>query len=430
MPRPAVPADPHTPDKPPANGPDAGSGADTAQPDRAGGDTAQPDRAGADTTRSDRAAAGTTQPDQAGADTTQPDQAEVNAVRPGQPEAGAAAGTGGRVGGHRAGRRARRHARPERRGLVRRVGGALGWGVARTGMGLLQGLWRLAAWRRTLRGAFVAPLLVTLLVMGLAGVVGVLIGHVGTGRPVAAPLPGPVPTVSQSADTPTVPQPPVPVPSRSTARPVDGLNGWAQQLSPLVGIPVPALKAYGSAQLRIALTLPGCHLSWTTLAGIGKVESGHGTAKGSSLTETGLVTPMIVGPALDGTGGRPLVRDSDLGYLDGDKTFDHAIGPMQFLPASWVSYQADGDADGRDDPADLNDAALAAGNFLCAQGRDLATPAAWSAAVLAYNPAQAYAQSVFAAADSYGRASRARPPTLGTPTTPNPATTTTRGSTT
>jgi membrane-bound lytic murein transglycosylase B len=184
-------------------------------------------------------------------------------------------------------------------------------------------------------------------------------------------------------------------------------------VSPVVGVPVPALKAYGYAQLRTTLALPGCHLSWTTLAGIGKVESGHGAAGGATLRSDGEVTPPIVGPVLNGEGGRALVRDTDLGHYDGDSSYDRAIGPLQFLPATWEAYQADGDADGRRDPSDINDAALAAANFLCAGGRDLARPADWWAAVLAYNNVTAYAQSVFAAADQYGRLSRTVRPTTG-----------------
>lgn len=173
----------------------------------------------------------------------------------------------------------------------------------------------------------------------------------------------------------------------------------------MVGIPLPALKAYAHAQLVLALTTPACHLTWTTLAGIGKIESNHGAANGARLQPNGLVSPPIIGPALDGTGGRALIRDTDLGRLDGDRTYDHAIGPMQFLPSTWETYQVDGDSDGVRDPADLNDAALAAANYLCAGGRNLADAASWWAAILAYNAVPAYAQSVLTAADTYGRLS-------------------------
>jgi membrane-bound lytic murein transglycosylase B len=221
------------------------------------------------------------------------------------------------------------------------------------------------------------------------------------------------------ADEPAV-APPVAVPSSSTFpypstspsqspagnRPVDALAGWAGQISPAVGISPVALAAYGYAQLTVAQTTPGCHLSWTTLAGIGKVESNHGTANGADLTSDGKALPPIIGDALDGQGNRRLIRDTDSGLLDGDRMYDRAVGPMQFLPSTWRQYQRDADADGASDPNDINDAALAAANYLCAGGRDLATPEGWRAAMLSYNAIQVYVQSVFDAADEYGRRSR------------------------
>ena len=187
---------------------------------------------------------------------------------------------------------------------------------------------------------------------------------------------------------------------------MDALASWASKISPAVDIPSVALAAYAYAQLTIAQTTPGCHLSWTTLAGIGKVESNHGTANGAMLTPDGKALPPIVGDPLDGKGNRQLIRDTDSGRLDGDRTYDRAVGPMQFLPSTWGQYQKDADADGISDPNDINDAALAAADYLCADGRDLATPDGWRAAVLSYNAIQAYVQAVFDAANEYGRQSR------------------------
>jgi membrane-bound lytic murein transglycosylase B len=221
------------------------------------------------------------------------------------------------------------------------------------------------------------------------------------------------PSTGQSGPAPAegqVPSYPLPSTSSSPAgtqtRPVDSLIGWATKMSPAVGVSPTALAAYGFAQLSVAQSTPLCHLSWTTLAGIGKVESDHGTAQSAVLQPDGKVLPPIVGAALDGQGGRKLIQDTDSGALDGDRTYDHAVGPMQFLPSTWQQYRADGDADGVQDPNDINDAALAAGNYLCAGGRDLGTPGGWWAAVLSYNAIQSYAQSVFNAANEYGQRSR------------------------
>jgi membrane-bound lytic murein transglycosylase B len=67
----------------------------------------------------------------------------------------------------------------------------------------------------------------------------------------------------------------------------------------------------------------------------------------------------------------------------------------------------DADNDGIRNPNDIDDAALAAANYLCANGRDLTTPAGWTDAVAAYNIPDSYRQQVFAAANTYGSKSGA-----------------------
>ena len=62
------------------------------------------------------------------------------------------------------------------------------------------------------------------------------------------------------------------------------------------GIPAIALVAYQ----RAAATCPG--LRWELLAGVGQVESAHGTGGGSAIGPDGVVSPPILGPPLDGTG--------------------------------------------------------------------------------------------------------------------------------
>ncbi len=39
---------------------------------------------------------------------------------------------------------------------------------------------------------------------------------------------------------------------------------------------------------------------------------------------------------------------------------------MQFIPTTWAYAGRDGDGDGEQNPHDLDDAALAAGDYLCA----------------------------------------------------------------
>ncbi len=195
-------------------------------------------------------------------------------------------------------------------------------------------------------------------------------------------------------------------PTVANVRPADALAGWAGQVGTKVGIPVVAVQAYGYAELVTAQTTPSCRLSWTTLAAIGKVESAHGSFNGAVLRADGVAEPSIYGLPLDGQGGRMLVADTDQGALDGDTTYDRAIGPMQFLPATWKANAVDADRDGVANPNDIDDAALTAAAYLCKGGRDLSRADSWWEAILSYNAVRPQAQKVFAAADDYGKRSR------------------------
>ena len=163
------------------------------------------------------------------------------------------------------------------------------------------------------------------------------------------------------------------------------------------------MRAYARAQL----TAPqGCGIGWTTLAGIGYVESVHGTIGDRTLLPDGRSSSPIVGPALDGTGDVAAIRSTPTSRgLHGDAVWEHAVGPMQFLPETWSRYATDGDGDGRADPLDLDDAAAATVRYLCAGRQDLATGAGWAAAVFSYNHAQVYVDAVYAAATSYSELS-------------------------
>lgn len=213
------------------------------------------------------------------------------------------------------------------------------------------------------------------------------------------------PTTAPSAAAggyPTV----LPTGTLDRSRPADVLASWAQQAGGRAGIPVVAMQAYGYAELVLGQTTPGCRLTWTTLAAIGLVESNHGRANGAMLNPAGQSVPPIIGLPLDGKGGRQRIVDTDSGQLDNDRVLDRAIGPMQFIPSSWQRYGIDADNDGVKDPQDIDDSALAAGNYLCNNGRDLSTAQDWWNAILSYNDVRRYAQAVFNAANEYGKKSR------------------------
>jgi hypothetical protein len=214
------------------------------------------------------------------------------------------------------------------------------------------------------------------------------------------PLPDDAPAPTPSG-TPT-PRPTGPLQTQA-GRPSDALGTWAANLSSL-GIPQVALQAYGYAETVISRTQPNCRLSWTTLAGIGSIESNHGRHGGAQLMPDGSSQPRIVGIQLTGE-TTERITDSDQGRLDGDPLYDRAVGAMQFIPSTWAKWGIDADNDGRADPYDLDDAALSAGYYLCAGGRDLATGSGWWSAVLSYNNVGPYAAKVYAEADRYGRTS-------------------------
>jgi membrane-bound lytic murein transglycosylase B len=155
-----------------------------------------------------------------------------------------------------------------------------------------------------------------------------------------------------------------------------------------------ALDAYLRAALEVNDELPGCRLPWWLLAGIGRVESGHGTFATSELDAGGTARPSIIGIALDGGNSTAVITDTDGGTLDGDTRSDRAVGPMQFIPSTWSRYAADGNGDGVADPQNLYDAAHAAGQYLCTAAGDLGTDAGIRRGIYAYNHSDAYVAKV------------------------------------
>ncbi|MFG2494725.1 lytic transglycosylase [Streptomyces caniferus] len=164
------------------------------------------------------------------------------------------------------------------------------------------------------------------------------------------------------------------------------------------GLPATVLAAYKKAASAVHASDPGCRLPWQLLAGIGKVESGQ--ARGGAVDAEGTTLQPIIGPQLNGN-GFALITDTDGGRYDGDLTHDRAVGPMQFIPSTWsnggpdgTGWGADGNGDGKKDPHNVFDAALAAGHYLCAGGRDLSAQDDLDRAILGYNDSEDYLRTV------------------------------------
>jgi membrane-bound lytic murein transglycosylase B len=181
------------------------------------------------------------------------------------------------------------------------------------------------------------------------------------------------------------------------------------------GIPDVALEAYQRAANALAVSDPGCHLPWQLLAAIGRVESDDGQFAGTVLLPDGNTSQPIYGIPLDGVDGVALVLNTNQSEveLDGGSNYARAVGPMQFLPSTWLEYGADANGDGDKDPNNIFDAALAAADYLCADGGDMANPAQEAAAVLRYNDADQYVRVVLALAASYELGDYATVPTSG-----------------
>jgi len=226
--------------------------------------------------------------------------------------------------------------------------------------------------------------------------------HPGAAGAVAAPAGGqtePAPPTPAATIDPAVfaaaAKRPAAAPALARLPQVD-LNGLS-----VAGIPKAALAAYVTGARMADREDQSCHLRWWLLAGIGLVESGHGHDGGSTEPKwNGIAKPPIFGPELDGKHGFAAIKDTDQGKLDGDKKWDRAVGPMQFLPSTWVSWGGTNHGKTRN-PQDIRAAALAAARYLCAGSADLSRAQGMQTAVYSYNHSFDYVRLVLTVAARY-----------------------------
>ena len=178
-----------------------------------------------------------------------------------------------------------------------------------------------------------------------------------------------------------------------------GADGAVSTLS-TNGIPSAALFSYRRAETLLGKADASCKLPWNLVAAIGRVESNHGRSNGNALSAEGLAQPGIYGAPLNGK-GVARISDTDNGSLDNDTVWDRAVGPMQFIPGTWSNVGVDSDNDGKKNPQDIDDAATAAGIYLCAGSDDVSTDGGARSAVYRYNRSDSYVDLVMKISAAY-----------------------------
>lgn len=200
------------------------------------------------------------------------------------------------------------------------------------------------------------------------------------------------------------PGPGAPVPYLNVDGPgrvAEQLRDWATPISVATGIPRISLEAYGYAAETLRQRNPECGIGWTTLAGIGFIESKHGTYHGAQIADNGDIAPPIRGVPLDGTNGNMEIQSTGIDPHRPHAKYDSAMGPFQFIPETWKRFGVDANGDGKADPDNIDDASLTAARYLCYSGGDLTTARGWEKAVMVYNQSRQYLLDVRDAAARY-----------------------------
>lgn len=206
------------------------------------------------------------------------------------------------------------------------------------------------------RGAATRGLVALPLVAGLVTAGWLLSG--GTGHPTAVAPPTPRPEVAANTigggAGPSVLEVSSPVQAQEPAKAGSQLETWAQGLSGPLEVPAQSLMGYATGELTLRTEQPACHLSWVTLAGIGK------------------------STAADGRGG-----------------------PLKLSAQQWKRWGRDIPGTTKPSVTNVRDASIAAGRALCATGADLGGGNGWWDAIGKYESSPLFRQQVLGNAQLY-----------------------------
>lgn len=187
-----------------------------------------------------------------------------------------------------------------------------------------------------------------------------------------------------TATTPTAAPPTQPkVPQQASE-----FEAWASKTSLWLDIPLRAMTGYAKATVSLTKEIPGCHLSWVTLAAVGKVTSDHGRVSGGHLGANGVMDKSL---------GTVEVRD----FYNKVVSTANASGPMQLSPALWAKYKTSASG-AKPDPQNIDDAALTTGRALCADGHDLSQGQTWWDTVAELQSAPLFLHRTLATVNVYG----------------------------
>lgn len=165
-------------------------------------------------------------------------------------------------------------------------------------------------------------------------------------------------------------------------------ESWVDKTSGWLNIPKRAMRSYAQATVTLNKQLPNCHMSWVTLAGVGKQTTDHARAGGAL--------------AADGKTAKPIGNVELRDFFGKTVSKSAARGPMQLTSAQWNRYGTSATGSGDGDPENFDDAVLAAGKALCAGGLDLAKGDDWWQAAGRINDAPLFLHRVLATATVYG----------------------------